>query len=293
MAIAAGNPAGMAGTVRAGSAGVAQRYYRRFSPLERVLHACLMLTFVGCALSGLPLIFADRPWAATLARILGGFEGAGLIHRICAAVMIVVFVTHVVTMFSNAIAGGRVMKLLWGPDSMVPQLQDGIDIYRNFLWFIGRGPRPQFDRWTYWEKFDYWAVFWGMLIIGGSGLLLWFPVFFSKLLPGWMFNIAALVHGEEALLAVGFIFTFHFFNGHLRPEKFPMDMVIFTGRVSEDELKAERPAEYARQIAAGGAPDAGPPSRRAWLAGRVIGTTAVIVGLSLVALILYAVATQL
>ena len=145
-------------------------------------------------------------------------------------------------MFGRAIAAASLMTLLWGPDSMVPQLQDGIDIYRNFLWFIGRGPRPQFDRWTYWEKFDYWAVFWGMLIIGGSGLLLWFPVFFSKLLPGWMFNIAALVHGEEALLAVGFIFTFHFFNGHLRPEKFPMDTVVFTGRISEHELKDERGA---------------------------------------------------
>ena len=123
---------------------------------------------------------------------------------------------------------------------MVPQPQDGIDIWRNFKWFVGRGPQPQFDRWTYWEKFDYWAVFWGMFIIGGSGLLLWFPVGFSKVLPGWMFNIAALVHGEEALLAVGFIFTFHFFNGHVRPAKFPMDTVIFTGRISEHELKAER-----------------------------------------------------
>ena len=108
------------------------------------------------------------------------------------------------------------------------------------------GRNPQFDRWTYWEKFDYWAVFWGMAIIGGSGLLLWFPVFFAQFLPGWMFNIAALVHGEEALLAVGFIFTIHFYNGHVRPERFPMDTVIFTGRISEHELKDERAVEYER-----------------------------------------------
>ncbi len=287
MAIAMGSPAGAAAGSGAGT--TVQRYYRRFTALERVLHAGLMLSFVGCALSGLPLIFADRPWAATLARILGGFEGAGLIHRICAAVMIVVFTTHVLTMFGKAIAGGRLMKLLWGPDSMVPQLQDGIDIYRNFLWFIGRGPRPQFDRWTYWEKFDYWAVFWGMLIIGGSGLLLWFPVFFSKLLPGWMFNIAALVHGEEALLAVGFIFTFHFFNGHLRPEKFPMDTVVFTGRISEHELKGERLMQYER-LAREGRLDAAlapPPTEEARWFGWVVGGAALLLGILAIVLIVY------
>ena len=269
--------------------GLAQRYIRRFTATERVLHSLLMLTFVGCALSGLPLVFADRPWAATLARILGGFEGAGLIHRMCAAVMVVVFVTHVVVMFSTALAGGRLMRLLWGPDSMVPQPQDAIDIYHNFLWFIGRGPRPQFDRWTYWEKFDYWAVFWGMMIIGGSGLLLWFPVFFARILPGWVFNIAALVHGEEALLAVGFIFTFHFFNGHLRPDKFPMDTVIFTGRISERELKHERAVEYARMVKEGrlDAALAPPPTRESLVFGWIVGGAALLLGIIAIVLIVY------
>ena len=267
--------------------GVTQRYYRRFSPSERVLHALLMLSFVGCALSGRPLIFADRPWAATLARILGGFEGAGLVHRICAFVMIVVFATHVISIFARAILGGHLMKVLWGPDSMVPQPQDIIDIWRNFKYFVGKGPRPQFDRWTYWEKFDYWAVFWGMFIIGGSGLLLWFPVFFSRLLPGWMFNIASLVHGEEALLAVGFIFTFHFFNGHLRPAKFPMDTVVFTGRISEHELKDERLVQYERLAREGQlAPkEATPPSDESRWFGWVVGGTALALGILAIVLI--------
>jgi cytochrome b subunit of formate dehydrogenase len=267
--------------------GAAQRYYRRFSPVERVLHALLMLSFVGCALSGLPLIFSDKPWAATLARILGGFEGAGLVHRVCAFVMIVVFVTHVAMVFGRAIAGGRIMGILWGPDSMVPQPQDIVDIYRNFKWFIGIGPQPQFDRWTYWEKFDYWAVFWGMFIIGGSGLLLWFPVFFANILPGWMFNIAALVHGEEALLAVGFIFTFHFFNGHLRPAKFPMDTVVFTGRISEHEMKAERRVAFDRltregRLAEG---ETSAPSLESQWFGWVVGGTALALGILAIVLI--------
>ncbi len=108
---------------------------------------------------------------------------------------------------------------------------------------------PRLDRWTYWEKFDYWAEVGGSMIIGGSGLLLWFPVIASYLIPGWAFNIAMIVHGYEALLAIGFIFTIHFFNAHLRPGTFPVDEVIFTGSMPEEELKETRPEEYARLVA--------------------------------------------
>ena len=149
----------------------------------------------------------------------------------------------------------------------------------HFRWFVGRGPRPRFDRFTYWEKFDYWAVFWGMGIIGGSGLLLWFPVFFARFVPGWVFNIALLVHGEEALLAVGFIFTIHFFNGHLRPEKFPMDTVIFTGGSPWTSCAHERPAEYARLQREGGLDalrDRSAACRGSLRLGRTIGTIAVV-----------------
>jgi len=267
------------------------RWYQRFTIAERVLHALLMLTFVGCALSGLPLIFADRSWAVTLARILGGFQAAGLIHRVCAVVMIGVFVAHIVLVLRRAVANRNILGILWGPDSMVPQPQDGLDLYHQFKWFIGLGPRPQFGRWTYWEKFDYWAVFWGMAIIGGSGVLLWFPFFFGNLLPGWVFNIAALVHGEEALLAVGFIFTIHFFNGHLRPDKFPMDTVVFTGRISEHELKSERALEYQRLVVGGAlqANEASPPAVAAQMFGWYVGGATVILGLIVTLLIIYSV----
>jgi cytochrome b subunit of formate dehydrogenase len=173
---------------------------------------------------------------------------------------------------------------------MVPQPRDAVEIYRHIRWFVGLGPRPQFDRYTYWEKFDYWGVFWGMMIIGGSGLMLWFPELFAILVPGWMFNIALLVHGEEALLAVGFIFTVHFFNCHIRPEKFPMDLVIFTGRVSEHEMKEERPVEYQRMAEAGRLEleAVGPPSARAVTWGRTFGTVAVALGILTVALIVFA-----
>ena len=275
------------GTPAAGNA--PGRYYRRFALVDRVMHAVLMLTFVGCAITGVPLIFSDEKWAAALVRLLGGFEAAGLIHRVCAVLMILVFASHVIRVLLRAVASRSLLAVLWGPDSMVPQWKDAQDLWGHFKWFLGRGPRPEFDRWTYWEKFDYWAVFWGMAIIGGSGLLLWFPLFFAQFLPGWVFNLATLVHGEEALLAVGFIFTIHFFNGHLRPEKFPMDLVIFTGRIPEHEMKEERPVEYARLAAAGrlAAQEDTPPAESGKLFGRWVGGTALTLGVVTIVLIIY------
>ena len=265
------------------------RHVLRFGRVERTLHAFLMFSFLGLASTGMPLLFSDAPWARRMARLLGGFAFTHALHRVFASLMITVFVMHVARLI-HRVAVKKDYSIFWGPTSLVPQPTDIQDMFRHMLWFIGAGKKPAFDRYAYWEKFDYWAVFWGMAIIGGSGLMLWFPETFARVLPGWVFNIALLVHGEEALLAVGFIFTIHFFNSHLRPGKFPMDMVIFTGRVSEHELKDERPAEYARVVAT--LVDAGPASPRTWLIGRLVGTAAVGIGLTLVALIIYAVASQ-
>ena len=94
-------------------------------------------------------------------------------------------------------------------------------------------------------------MFWGIAVIGSTGLSLWFPTFFTRFLPGWFVNVATIIHSDEALLAIGFIFTIHFFNTHLRPEKFPMDIVIFTGRMTVDELKHDKPEEYEELVASG------------------------------------------
>lgn len=268
------------------------QFVRRFDSVDRLLHGFLMLSFLGLAATGLPLIFSDQEWARRMTAILGSFEVAGWLHRVCATILITVFGLHLFRL-GTRLFRHRDFGLLWGPRSMVPQPRDLREAAGHVKWFLGMGERPRFDRYTYWEKFDYWAVFWGMGIIGASGLLLWFPVFFAQIVPGWVFNIALLVHGEEALLAVGFIFTMHFFNGHLRPEKFPMDRVIFTGRVSLEELEEERPDEYARLVATGGLDALKVSAPEPWQVrlGTVIGTIAVTTGLLLVGFILYAVLT--
>jgi len=280
----------MSAQVPAGGHRPAHTHYHRFGRTERLLHGFLMFSFLGLAFTGLPLLFSHQPWAATLARIFGGFASAGVIHRLCAVVMISVFTIHL-SRIVRRLFGQKDLGILWGPNSMVPQPRDFFEMVAHIRWFVGLGPQPRFDHFTYWEKFDYWAVFWGMGIIGGSGLVLWFPELFAYVLPGWMFNIATVVHGEEALLAVGFIFTIHFFNGHLRPEKFPMDSVIFTGRVTVQEMEEERPEEFERLRRAGRLDELASAAAPRWVyrLGRTAGGTAVVLGLLMVALILFAV----
>ena len=133
----------------------------------------------------------------------------------------------------------------------MPNLQDFKDLAAHFKWFFGKGERPQFDRWTYWEKFDYLAVFWGMAMIGITGLMLWFPVGATTFMSGDWLNIATVIHSDEALLAMGFIFAVHFFNTHFRAERFPMDMVIFSGSLSQSEVQHERSKWFARLKSSG------------------------------------------
>ena len=230
----------------------ADQEFLRFTRLNRVLHIVMIVSFISLALTGMTLKFSYTVWAATLSRFLGGFESAGYIHRAAAIFMFGVFIIHVVDVVRLRRREGLTWKgLLLGPASMLFNKKDLADLIGNIRWFFSKGPRPQYGRWTYWEKFDYFAVFWGIFIIGSTGLTLWFPEFFTLFMPGWFLNVATIIHSDEALLAVGFIFTVHFFNTHLRPEKFPMDVVIFTGRMPLEEFRRDKPAEYEALVKAG------------------------------------------
>ena len=268
--------------------------YVRFEPIHRVLHAIVVVSFLGLSVTGLPLKYSDQAWAQALARGLGGFESSSVWHRIFAVMTVFYFATHVLWITRQAIgsrrAGGKWLAILFGPDSPIPGPRDLLDVIAMGRWFVGWGPKPAFERWTYWEKFDYWAVFWGVGIIGTSGMMLWFPNVFSLVLPGEALNIAKVVHSEEALLATSFIFAIHFFGTHLRPEKFPMDMTILTGLMTVEELEEERPEFVERMRAAGRweSLKAPVPSRGVLILIRVAGFIALSVGLGLLVGILLA-----
>jgi cytochrome b subunit of formate dehydrogenase len=280
----------------------------RFKPFDRFLHVLVMSSFLLLVATGMPLKFYYTDWAKALVGVIGGIQAAAQLHRLGALVTFTYFVLHIANLVRHAIRRraefttpkGRFspiafIRMMFGPDLPYPNLQDVKDWWHHQLWFFGKAERPQFDKWTYWEKFDYMAVFWGVAVIGLSGLVMWFPEFFTRFFPGWIINVALIVHSDEALLAAGFIFTFHFFNVHFRPEKFPIDSVIFSGRISKTEMLHERKRWYDRLVAAGRLDSI--RETDSWTQWRRVvhplGYFAFGIGLVLLALIVYAMSSRL
>ena len=262
------------------------KHIQRFTPIWRIAHLTFAVSLMVLTLTGMPLFYPDVAWAPVIMAALGGPGVAGWIHRVSAIIFAGVFFWHLIYMFIKIARDWDNFKF-FGPNSLVPNLQDGKDMLAMFKWFFGKGPRPKFDRWTYWEKFDYWAPFWGVTIIGVSGLIMWLPNFFGAFLPGWVFNVAAIFHGEEAFLAVVFLFTVHFFNNHFRPDKFPLDVVMFTGTFSLEDFKHEHAVQYQRLLDSGELEkhlvDA--PSAARLTASKILGFTLIVIGLCLLGLV--------
>jgi cytochrome b subunit of formate dehydrogenase len=267
-----------------------ERVYRRFTSWERSMHFVMLLSFFTLALTGMILKFSYMKWAQVAADLAGGFATTGVLHRLGAVALLSIFAAHLWDVRKRKRdAGVSWLQFIQTDRSLIFTKHDIVEFWHSMKWFFGKGPRPKYGRYTYWEKFDYFAVFWGMFVIGSTGLLLWFPEFFTKLLPGWTVNVATILHSDEALLAVGFIFTVHFFNTHFRPDKFPMDPVIFTGRVPLEEFKRDKPREYDDLVKRGELEqhmvDQYPT--KVERAMRIFGFTALAIGLTLIALIVY------
>lgn len=265
------------------------RFFTRFTRSQRYMHGVLFSTFLGLAATGLPMRFSQSFWARQFASAVGGFGAIIFFHKLCAIVLTAAFALHLKEIFQRGILN-REKGVFWGPTSMVANWKDVKDLVGHMRWFVGLGKRPRFERYAYWEKFDYWAVFWGMIVIGFSGYAMWFAPFFAHFLPGWALNAVLVIHSEEGLLAILFIFSIHFVNTHLRPGSFPMDMVIFTGVESEEEFKERRPEEYERMVKTGKLESRIGPAPQTWWINfaRVIGFTAIVIGLTLLVLTLIA-----
>ena len=165
-------------SVKVKSNGKSKMQYQRFTRLNRVLHILMIVSFISLALTGMTLKFSYTGWAVILSHLLGGFQSAGYIHRFFALVMLSIFTIHIIELTKLKKNEYKTWKnLILNPDSMLFNKKDLKDIIGTLKWFLGRGKRPQYGRWTYWEKFDYFAVFWGIFVIGSTGLTLWFPEF--------------------------------------------------------------------------------------------------------------------
>lgn len=264
-------------------------HIQRFTVVDRLTHLIVILSFMLLALTGLALMHPTTGWGQAICGFFGGPARMRLIHLVNGGITFGYFIFHVLYLAYRALVKKQRYALL-GPDSLVPNGQDMRDIWHNFRWFLYLGPQPRMGRWTYWEKFDYWAVFWGVAMIGVSGLMLAAPVFFTHFVPGIALNVAFVVHSEEALLATGFIFIFHFFHNHFRPEKFPIDVSILTGRVPLERFKEERPLQYETLVREGRLEAAivPPPSKVLTVISVIFGLAVVITGVALIALVIFA-----
>jgi len=233
----------------------ATRTVLRFDLHQRIQHWLMLTGVILLGLTGWPLrgagavagggmsalqnaerIAASQKFLA----LFGGPHGAGIVHRVAAVTIMLSGLYHLAYLMVKA--SRRTLPL-----SMLPGPKDALDIRDNLLYMLGLSKeRPRFDRYMYLEKFDYWAVFWGIVMMVGSGFVFWFPAQFARILPNWIITAAQIVHGEEATLAILFLFVVHFYNVHLKPSIFPMNWVWLTGRITVETQKEEHPLEYER-----------------------------------------------
>lgn len=217
----------------------------RFPVIHRLLHGVIMVGFISLALTGFSLKFSSQSWAQWIVSLLGGAGWTGYWHRFWAVVTYSGVLVHLGWLvYFKTVLKGR----LTGPQSAFPSGQDVKDLFSHIYYFLGKGRPPPFNRFAYWEKLDYWAMLAGMNTMGLTGLVLWFPLFFSGSLPGYFINLARILHLYEALLAVALKFVVHLVTAHLRPEVYPLDKSIFNGKTTPERMKHEHPREWEEVI---------------------------------------------
>ena len=181
-------------------------------------------------------------------------------------------------------------RIVFGPDSPVPNGRDVRDLLGMLRWFFGLGSKPGFERWTYWEKFNYWGMVAILGFVGVSGMIVWWPNLFARFMSGATLNWAHMTHSQVSLVATGGLLAIYYFNMHFRPEKFPMDLSFLTGLVHEEHLQRARP-DFLERMRQQGKLDRlriVQPSRKFLWAITIGGYVAHLVGLALVATIILA-----
>jgi cytochrome b subunit of formate dehydrogenase len=233
------------------------RYFFRFTVNQRVQHFILAWSVVTLVLTGMPLKFPDASWAPYLYSLFGGIHAAPVIHKVFGAILLALFVYHVVYLVyviykfqvlpmkkKDGLSIFKVLKLL-ANQPLVPNLKDAKDIGQlmKYLLYLST-TRPDGAKYTWKEKFDYWAPFWGMIIIGFSGLVMWNKELATVLFPGQLINFSLIAHSDEALLAALFLFIWHWYNAHFSQAVFPMGTAFITGYLPEELMVEEHYEEY-------------------------------------------------
>ncbi|MFQ6082644.1 MAG: formate dehydrogenase subunit gamma [Candidatus Aminicenantia bacterium] len=208
----------------------------RFNKHFLIQHMILFTSVIILILTGLPLKFPDL--LGGIISAMGGIETSRILHRVGATGLILVAVYH--TFYSLFHKEGRRDLFL-----LLPRKKDFLDFFQMIKYFLGKADeKPKFGRFNYVEKFDYWAVYWGCVILIGSGLLLWFENISLRYFPKFILDIAKEAHSDEALLAALAIIIWHFYNVHFNPSKFPGTLTWWTGKISKKEMFEDHYLEY-------------------------------------------------
>lgn len=216
-------------------------FIQRYSKLQRLFHLWIMVTFLNQAATGFSRTFITTTWGKRISYLFGGYETSLFFHKVGGILMTAGFLAHIIYLITK-IDRKNLKKSILGPDSMVPNLEDARHLWQQVLWILRLGSPPKLDRWAYYEKFGYWGVFWGVPLLASSGILLMYQLEVTRVIPGWTLNIALLLHRDEAILAIAFLFIVHFFFGHFSPKKFPLNEAMFSGSIELKEAMEEKPA---------------------------------------------------
>ncbi|MBI1320667.1 MAG: hypothetical protein GC168_17215 [Candidatus Hydrogenedens sp.] len=214
--------------------------HQRFNRGQRIGHVVLMLSFTVLALSGFALRFPDALWSNLVFFGNDGLEVRADIHRWAAIVFIGVTVVNLLYLVFTRGGRGELRAFML-------TRRDFADAFLNIGYMLGlRKERPRFDRYGYPEKFEYWGLWWGTLLMIATGLCIWYADAFLRYWPKLWLDVAALVHYYEAWLAVGTIVVWHLFFVIVAPDAYPMNWAWLTGRITNEEFKERHPLEYER-----------------------------------------------
>lgn len=216
--------------------------FQRFNIYFRIQHIMLFTSVILLIITGLPIKFPNATASKILMHFMGGIAMQGIIHRAGALLLIAFYVFH--TLYTIFDKEGRRDFV-----ALLPGLKDVKDIIRMIKYFFGFSKdKPKFDRFSYIEKFDYWAVYWGGIVMVGSGLIMWLHNLTLRYLPKYVYDIAREAHSDEALLATLTIVIWHFYNVHFNPSRFPGSMVWWHGKLTKEQMMDEHLLEYERLI---------------------------------------------